>query len=157
MDDIVLARAFHVLAVIHWIGGVAFVTLVSLPLARAQLAREEALLLFGSVERRFSAQVRFSIPLAGATGLWMTYRLDLWQRFVEPEFWWMTAMLCLWIVFMLMLFVDEPLARAKFESRARQMPGSALRRVSRLHELLLLLVFLTAFGAVAGAHGFTFF
>lgn len=33
MDDIVLARALHVLSIVHWIGGVAFVTLVALPFA----------------------------------------------------------------------------------------------------------------------------
>lgn len=33
-DDIALVRALHVLALIHWIGGVAFVTLIVLPLAR---------------------------------------------------------------------------------------------------------------------------
>lgn len=33
--DIALARALHVLAVIHWIGGLSFVTLVVLPFARA--------------------------------------------------------------------------------------------------------------------------
>jgi hypothetical protein len=32
MDDIVIARALHVLAVVHWIGGVAFVTLIVLRL-----------------------------------------------------------------------------------------------------------------------------
>ena len=36
IDDIELARALHVLFVAHWIGGVAFVTLVALPLARSR-------------------------------------------------------------------------------------------------------------------------
>jgi cytochrome oxidase Cu insertion factor (SCO1/SenC/PrrC family) len=36
LDDIELARALHVLFITHWIGGVAFITLVALPLARAQ-------------------------------------------------------------------------------------------------------------------------
>ena len=31
MDDFVLARVIHVLSVVLWIGGVAFVTLVLLP------------------------------------------------------------------------------------------------------------------------------
>ena len=31
MDDVTVARALHVLAVVHWIGGVAIVTLVILP------------------------------------------------------------------------------------------------------------------------------
>jgi hypothetical protein len=35
IDDVELARALHVLCVAHWIGGVAFVTLIVLPLARA--------------------------------------------------------------------------------------------------------------------------
>jgi len=157
MDDIALARALHVLAVIHWIGGLAFVTLIILPLARLRRTTEEALVLFESVERRFSTQVRISIPLVGATGFWMTYRLDLWNRFVDPNFWWMGAMLSLWLVFMLMLFAIEPLVHAKFENSARQDPAAISRRMSRLHEFLLLLAVLTAFGAVAGAHGFAFF
>jgi uncharacterized membrane protein len=34
MDDVVIARAFHVLAVVIWIGGVAIVTMAVLPAAR---------------------------------------------------------------------------------------------------------------------------
>ncbi|MGE3872067.1 MAG: hypothetical protein AB7F74_03820 [Parvibaculaceae bacterium] len=156
MDDIILARALHVIAVIHWIGGLSFVTLVILPLAGSHRTAEEILALFERVERRFSAQARISIPLAGASGLWMTYRLVLWDRFVDPNFWWMGAMLVLWLFFMLMLFVIEPILHAKFESLVRQNPAATLRRISRLHKLLLLLAALTALGAVAGAHGFTF-
>lgn len=157
MDDLALARALHVLAVIHWIGGLAFVTLVILPLARSRRAAEEGLALFESVERRFSAQVRISIPLVGATGFWMTYRLNLWDRFIDLNFWWMGAMLGLWLIFMLMLFVAEPLLHAKFENRARPDPAATFHRMSRLHEFLLLLAALTTLGAVAGAHGFAFF
>ncbi len=74
MDDVTLALALHVLAVIHWIGGLAFVTVIVLPLAGLR-----------------PMQVRLSIPLVGATGLWMTYRMDLWQRFADPHFWWMSS------------------------------------------------------------------
>jgi uncharacterized membrane protein len=34
MYDLVLARAIHVVALVHWIGGVAFVTTIVLPSAR---------------------------------------------------------------------------------------------------------------------------
>jgi putative copper export protein len=40
IDDVELARAVHVLCVAHWIGGVAFVTLVALPRAGAGRRRE---------------------------------------------------------------------------------------------------------------------
>ena len=86
IDDLILARAAHVLAIVHWIGGVGFVSLVVLPIAIARPSAAEGLALFDSVERRFAAQVRFSIPIAGVAGLWMTYRMDLWERFADPTF-----------------------------------------------------------------------
>jgi uncharacterized membrane protein len=157
IDDIALARALHVLAVVHWIGGLAFVTLIVLPLAGARADAGEGLALFDVVERRFAAQVRVSIALAGAAGLWMTYRMDLWERFADPHYWWMSAMLGLWLVFALMVFVAEPLLHQSFARQARRDPASALRRITRLHAFLLALAALTVLGAVAGAHGFEFF
>ncbi len=156
MDDIVIARALHVLAVVHWIGGVAYVTLIVLPLARSRPAAE-ALTQFTAVEERFAAQVRISIPLAGATGLWMTYRMNLWDRFADPRFWWMSAMFGLWIVFMLMVFVFEPLLHDRFEREAERDPLAILRRMAGLHAALLTLAAITVLGAVAGAQEFSFF
>lgn len=157
IDDIALARALHVLAVVHWIGGLAFVTLVVLPLARRRPAAAEGLALFEGVERRFAAQVRVSIPLAGATGLWMTDRMDLWARFADPRDWWMSAMAGLWLLFMLMVFVVEPLAHARAAGRAPGDPTAILRRLWRAHVVLTTLAALTVIGAVAGAQGFNFF
>jgi uncharacterized membrane protein len=157
IDDMALARALHVLAVVHWIGGLAFVTLIVLPLVGSRADAGEGLALFDAVERRFAAQVRVSIPLAGAAGLWMTYRMDLWDRFADPRYWWMSAMLGLWLVFALMVFVAEPLLHESFARQAQRDPASALRRITRLHAFLLALAALTVLGAVAGAHGFEFF
>jgi uncharacterized membrane protein len=61
----------HVVFVAHWIGGVAFVTLVALPLARSHGDVGKGWALFEAIETRFASQVRVSIPLAGVTGLWM--------------------------------------------------------------------------------------
>jgi uncharacterized membrane protein len=157
MDDITLARALHVLAVIHWIGGLSFVALIVLPIAGTRASANEGLELFAAVEQRFAAQVRVSVPLVGATGLWMTYRLDAWGRFIDPAYWWMTAMLGLWLFFMIMLFVLEPLLHDRFETKARRNPASALRRMGHLHVFLISLGAITVLGAVAGAHGFVFF
>ncbi|WP_298422298.1 hypothetical protein [Rhodoblastus sp.] len=154
-DDLIWARAIHVLAVAHWIGGLAFVTLVILPLARSRPA-QEGLALFDAIERRFAAQVRVSIPVAGAAGLWMTYRLDLWSRFLDPHFWWMAAMLGLWAVFTVLVFIIEPLFHARMERLARANPQFALARLTRMHSILLALAVATMAGAVAGAHGFYF-
>jgi len=154
-DDLIWARAIHVLAVAHWIGGVAFVTLVILPLARS-LRPQEGLALFEAAEKRFAAQVRISIPVAGAAGFWMTYRMDLWSRFLDPHFWWMAAMLGLWIVFSIVVFVIEPLFHARVEGLVRVNPRLAFTRLTRIHSILLALAAAAIAGAVAGAHGFYF-
>ncbi len=152
MDDLAVARALHVIAVVHWIGGVAFVSLVVLPLAVSR-GGAEGIALFGAVEKRFAAQARWSILLAGLSGLWMTYRMGLWSRFSDLHYWWMFAMVGLWLAFATMVFVLEPLLRPKFERQAAQSPDAALRRVSRVHIVLLVLAALTVLGAVMGAQG----
>ena len=153
IDDVALARALHVLFVTHWIGGVAFITFVALPLALASADSGRGWALFEAIERRFAAQVRVSIPLAGATGLWMTWRLDLWSRFADAAFWWMGAMFGLWALFMLIVFVGEPLAHASLAATAARDASGALRRLLRAHLILLAAAIVTIFGAVAGAHG----
>jgi uncharacterized membrane protein len=153
MDDIVLARALHVLFVAHWIGGVSFVTLVALPLARAASDARKGWALFESIESRFSAQVRWTIPLAGATGLWMTWRGDLWLRFADPTFWWMDAMALVWALFMVAVFVIEPFAHRRLEAEAARDPEGVMRRLFRVHLVLLAAAGLTIIGAVAGSRG----
>lgn len=153
IDDLALARALHVLFVTHWIGGVAFITLVALPLAVASDDGARGWALFEAIERRFAAQVRVSIPLAGATGLWMTWRLNLWSRFADPSFWWMHAMAGLWALFMLIVFVGEPLVHPRLAAVAARSPHAALWRLTLAHAVLLALAIVTIFGAVGGVQG----
>ena len=153
IDDIEVARALHVVFVAHWIGGVAFVTLVALPLARSYADAGKGWALFEAIERRFAAQVRLSIPLAAATGLWMAWRLDLWGLFAEPAVWWMDAMVLVWALFMVIVFIVEPLAHRRVAAMAVEDPAALLLRLSRVHCVLLAAGTVTIFGAVAGVHG----
>ena len=154
MDDVTIARVLHVLGVIHWIGGLAMVTLVILPPAARLPDPADRLRLFEAVERRFGAQARWSVTLVGLTGFWMTWRLDAWWRFAEPGYWWMHAMLALWALFTLLLFVAEPLVlHAWFERRAARDPAGTLAFALRTHRVLLALAGVTVAGAVLGAHG----
>ena len=153
MDDVTLARAIHVLAVIHWMGGVAFVTVVIMPFV---VANEPArrLELFEAVEGRFSAQVRVSVPLAGLSGLYMVERLDAWDRFLQPTGWWLAAMVLVWLLFMAILFVVEPFVlRDWFRRRATADPDGTFRLVQRAHWGLLSAGAATAAAGVLGAHG----
>ena len=109
MDDFTLARAIHVLAVLLWIGGVAFVTLVVMPMLKASEAPDARLAQFHKIESGFASQARIWVLIAGASGFWMIWRANMWSRFIDASYWWMHAMLAVWAIFALMLFVIEPL------------------------------------------------
>jgi uncharacterized membrane protein len=148
--DLALARALHVAGVVVWIGGVAMVTAVVLPAARA--ARDPAM--FERVEGRFAAQTRWTLLVVGLSGLYMVERLGLWPRFEMARFWWMHAMVLLWLVYAAALFVLEPwVFRRRFAARLAREPDAALARMQRHHWLLLALSLLTVAGAAAGSHG----
>jgi uncharacterized membrane protein len=158
MDDVALARAIHVLSVVLWIGGVALVTTVLLPAVRRFKSPEERVAFFESVEQRFAGQARLTTAVAGLSGLYMVYRMDLWSRFAMPAFWWMHAMVGLWLLFSLMLFIAEPVFLHQwFLARARSAPERTFRLIHALHSFLLSLSLVTILGAVAGSHGASLF
>jgi uncharacterized membrane protein len=158
MDDIALARVLHVLAVVIWIGGICMATTVALPAARRGDLGADPLRAFKAIERRFVWQARIAVIVVALSGLYMIDRLDLWRRFQSITYWWMHAMVCLWLLFAFILFVAEPLVlRRHFHARAVKHPDVALARLQRLHWVLLGLSVVTIMGAVAGSHGWSMF
>jgi uncharacterized membrane protein len=154
MNELAIARTLHVLAIVLWIGGVGFVTTVLLPAVQRTQSAPERLALFHRIERRFAWQARATTLLAGVTGFWMTHRLGVWGRFADPVFWWMHAMVLVWAVFTLMLFVLEPLVLHRWlEERSKRDPVATFALVRRLHYGLLAVSLVAAAGTVAGAHG----
>jgi uncharacterized membrane protein len=155
MDGAAIARAIHVAAVVVWIGGVAMATTVILPLARS---REQPigkrLALFESVERRFVWQARIATILVGLSGFYMVDHNDLWSRFYSIEFWWMHAMVGVWLIFTILLFIAEPLIVHRWVHAhaiaGNEMPLSVLQWA---HWALLLVSLITVLAAVAGSHG----
>lgn len=141
------------LGVILWIGGVGFVTTVLLPAVRREYPPERRLKAFHAIERRFAWQARISVLVAGASGLWLVHVFVLWDRFRDPAFWWMHAMVLVWIIFAVMLFVLEPLVIHRAMARTRR-PERLFNIVQTMHWVLLTLSLVAAGGAVAGAHGF---
>lgn len=152
MDDFIIARALHILAVVLWVGGVAFVTTVVFPAIHRHHTPRERLTAFHRFERRFAWQARISVAVAGITGFWMSWRANLWDRFADPQYWWMQAMFGLWLFFALMLYVFEPffLHRRPLDLSD---PARTFSRMYRMHWVLLILLLVTIFGAMTGSHG----
>ena len=154
-NDFAIARALHVLAVLLWIGGVAFVTMVLIPACRGMAEPQAQLDLFERLEHCFAAVARWSVLVAGGSGLWLVWRLDLWARFADPAgWWWMHGMVAVWTIFALMLFVLEPFVLHKlFQAHARRDPLGTMARIQRVHVVLLTVSLAVVLGAVAGSHG----
>jgi uncharacterized membrane protein len=158
VDDLVIARALHVLFVVIWIGGVSMATTVVLPAVRRGDLGENRLAAFQAIEYRFAWQARTAIVIVGLTGLYMTWRLDLWDRFRTASFWWMHAMACLWLLFAVILFIVEPfILHRHFRQWATARPAVAFAWLHRAHWVLLTLSAVTILGAVAGSQGWSIF
>ena len=83
----------------------------------------------------------------------MTWRLGLWGLFADPAYWWLDAMAIVWTLFMVMVFVVEPFAHRRLAAEAARDPAGVLRRVYRVHLVLLAAAAVTILGAVGGTHG----
>lgn len=157
MEGFAFARVVHVLAVVLWIGGVAMVTTVLLPSLRRMDSPEEAITLFERLESRFALQAKFAVLLTGLSGFYMLDYIDAWGRYTDPSYWWVHAMTAVWVIFMLVLFVLEPLfLRRWFQEHGKRDPGRTFAVIQRFHRVLLVLSLVTIAGAVAGSHGWLF-
>lgn len=158
VTDIAIARALHVLAVVIWIGGVSMVTTVTLPAVRRGILGEDRLQAFHEIEHRFVWQARTAILVVGLTGFYMMWRLDLWDRLASAAFWWMHAMVCLWLLFVFVLFIAEPfILQRHFHRWATAQPQAAFAWLQRAHWVLLGLSIVTIVGAVAGSQGWSIY
>lgn len=158
MNDVAVAAALHVLAIVLWIGGVGFATLALLPALRRLPDPAQRIAAFEAAEHRFAPVARANILLAGASGLYMAFRLDAWDWFASLRTWWMGAMVVVWVIFAVLLFVLEPFfLHRRFIAHAKSAPDETFRKAERLHWVLLIASLITILGAVAGSRGSTLF
>ncbi len=157
MNDIAFAVAIHLAAIVWWIGGVAMVTTVVLPAARKMDDPGAGLAMFRRVEERFAWHARGATLLAAASGFYMVVVLRLWPYFSTLEYWWLDAMVFVWAIFTMVLFVAEPLfVHDWLERQAATAPAQTLTLLQRLHWVALIFSVVTILGAAAGSHGMAF-
>ena len=154
IDGHALIRAIHVLALVHWIGGLAVVTTIVLPHARGLPNALDAVASFEAFERRFAFQARISILLVGLSGTYLLTKLDAWNRFQYASFWWLDLMVAVWMLFALMVYVLEPFVfHRRFQKFALRNKDRAFAVAIELHAVALIISALAIGAGVLGAHG----
>jgi uncharacterized membrane protein len=157
MDKLIVARVLHVLGVVLWIGGVAMVTTVLLPVVRDFSTPEVRVEFFECIERIFARQARFITLLTGLSGFYMLHAMHAWEHYANLSFWWLHMMTITWIAFTIMLFILEPMVlKRKLLVAAHKKPERTFAIITRMHWILLTLSLVTIAGAVAGSHGWKF-
>jgi len=152
-NDFVLAKALHVIAVVIWIGGVAFVTTVLIPAIRKTQSPEVRLQIFEILESKFSFQAKFTTLLAGLSGFYMLHIMNGWTSMS----WWIYLMIFVWAIFTVVLFVLEPMFLHQwFLKQAAINNEKSFLILQIMHIVLLTISLLAVSGGVAGAHGFLF-
>ena len=153
----VIARIFHVLTVVLWIGGVGFVTTVLIPSISKTEEPAARLKIFEAIETKFGFQAKLTTLVAGISGVYMLEVTDGWSRYLNYEFWWLHLMTFVWAVFTLVLFILEPLFLQKwFHRQAEINSEKAFQLLQIMHVVLLSLSIIAIVGAIGGSHGFTF-
>lgn len=156
MIDIDFARAIHVIAIVHWIGGVFMVTAVILPSVARLAEPSRRIELLEAIEGRFSGQAKISVTLAGLSGFYMTHRSGLWELFLHAQFWYMHAMVLIWLIFTFILFIAEPFfLHSWFRRRAERDPAGTFHLIQAFHWVLLILSLVTIAGVVVGPRVFS--
>lgn len=109
----VVALIVHVISIVVWIGGVAFVTMITFPMIQRADNSFEQVMMFQGVEHRFSKVAKVMVVLAGLSGFYLIH-----EKGLHFGVW---VMIVLWSVYAALLFGLEKLI---FSKLFKQTPDS---------------------------------
>ena len=147
-----LLLIIHVIGVIIWIGGVAFVTMVIFPMMYRTEGSLEKALLFQGVEHRFAGIVRWLIAIVGATGVYLLaarYGLGI---LAETRGIGILIMIFAWTFYTTVILSEKKLFSRIFADPAKIDMDKALRTINTMHWVLLTVSFAAVAGGVWFAH-----
>ncbi len=160
-----IMHIIHLLAVVLWIGGLAFVTAIILPMILRNPDALGKVLLFRGVERRFAKIAKALNLVTGFTGFAMVFIMG-WGpvMFTRPGLP-LLVMTLIWLFWFVMLFGLEPIIiKRMLDKMARDAEGgggleidAVFRRMNTMHWVLLLLSLVAIASGAVFAHGPLFF
>ncbi|MDI6801280.1 MAG: hypothetical protein QMD01_04405 [Thermodesulfovibrionales bacterium] len=148
-----LLIAIHVIGVVIWIGGVAFVTMTVFPMIIRMESSMEKVLFFQGVEHRFAKIAKLCVLIAGLTGAWLLSITDRWSILFERAGVGPSVMLVVWVFYVLVLLFEGRLFKMIFRGDAQQDTAKIFIRLTAFHWVVLGLSLIAIFVGVLSAHG----
>jgi len=129
---------FHVLSVVIWIGGVAFVTAIVLPVLTRMEDSMAKVSFFVAFEKRFQFLAKIFVILAGASGILMFWNRGAFASLTGEEAALLGYKFLVWLTFAILLFGGEKRLMGALVSQ-KMTPEKAFRRLSLFHWFVLIL------------------
>jgi uncharacterized membrane protein len=143
----------HVICVIVWIGGVAFVTTVIFPMMYRTEGSLEKALLFQGVEHRFAGIVKWLIGIVGITGFWLLFAKYGLAILAQPKAAGLVIMIFAWALYTTILLLERKIFGRIFADPEKIDMNKALRMINVMHWFLLAISFSAVAGGVWFGHG----
>jgi uncharacterized membrane protein len=131
----------HVICVIIWIGGVAFVTTVIFPMMYKTEGSLEKALLFQRVEHRFAGLVRWLIAVVGMTGFWILSAKYGFAVLLQRRGLGIVIMIAAWALYTTVLLSERRVFGKIFADPEKIDMDRALRMINAMHWVLLTISF----------------
>ncbi|MBC8414529.1 MAG: hypothetical protein ISR96_06885 [Nitrospira sp.] len=142
----ITALIVHVISIVVWIGGVAFVTLVTFPMIRRENNSLEQVMMFQGVEHRFALIAKSMVILVGLSGLYL-----ILEKGMDAGVW---LMIFIWSFYAALLFGLEKIIFEKLFSKPGEKAdmNKVFALLQGFHWIVLALSFLAIGAGLWTAH-----
>lgn len=153
-----IMHIIHVLTVILWIGGLAFVTTLIFPVMVKIPNPLEKVLFFQRIEHRFAPLARIYSAIVGISGFAMFFNLGLEDVVFAKDGRFLLFMIIVWFFWIILLYGLEPIIIKRLLDNLARQKGEELeiedvfRRVNILHWVLLAVSLAAAASGAIFAH-----
>ncbi len=145
--------ALHVLGVVIWIGGVAFVTMIVFPMLTKMENSLEKVVFFQGIEHRFAGIAKIALAVVGLTGGWLLLSTGEWRILFSKAGIGPTLMLVVWTFYLLVLLFEGKIFGRIFRGTAGQDADRVFALLTRFHWVVLGLSLLAVGVGVWAGHG----
>jgi uncharacterized membrane protein len=128
----------HVLSIVIWIGGVAFVTAVVFPTLAGMDDSMAKVQFFMGVERRFQFLAKICVILAGTSGVLLFWQRGAFSSLSAEEASLLVYKFIVWLVFAVLLFGGEKRLLGALVS-GQTPPPTVMKRLTVFHWVVLVL------------------